>query len=115
MSLPFPDGFFDAAFHFGGINLFGDKRKAVAEMARVVRKGGRVVFGDEGLAPWLRDTEYGRILMSSSPLYAYEIPFEAVPPSARDVSVRWMIGNAYYLVAFTVADGRPFASSDVRA
>jgi ubiquinone/menaquinone biosynthesis C-methylase UbiE len=107
MTLPFADGYFDAAFHFGGINLFGDKRKAVAEMARVVRRGGRVVFGDEGLAPWLRGTEYGKILMSSSPLYAYETPIDAVPPSARDVSLQWVIGNAYYLVAFTVGDGTP--------
>jgi len=107
MSLPFGDGFFDAAFHFGGINLFGDRAKAVAEMARVVRKGGRVVFGDEGIAPWLRGTEYGKILMNSSALYAYETPFDAVPPSARDASVHWMIGNAYYLVAFTVGEGTP--------
>ncbi len=107
MSLPFPDGFFGAAFHFGGINLFGDKAKAVSEMARVVKKGGRVVFGDEGLAPWLRKTEYGKILMNSSALYAYETPFDALPPSARDASVQWVIGNAYYLVAFTVGDGAP--------
>src|SRR5439155_20037347 len=87
MTLPFPDGYFDAAFHFGGINVFSDEAKAVAEMARVVRKGGRVVYGDEGLAPWLRDTDYGRILMNSSPLYAYETPLATVPSSARDVSV----------------------------
>ena len=112
-SLPFPDQFFDSAFHFGGINLFGDKRKAVAEMARVVKRGGRVVFGDEGLAPWLRETEYGRILMSSSALYAYDTPFDAVPVSARDVSVQWVIGNAYYLVAFTVGDGSPPVDLDL--
>lgn len=113
MTLPFPDGSFDAAFHFGGINLFGDKPKAVAEMARVVRKGGRVVFGDEGLAPWLRKTEYGKILMHSSPLYEYETPFDSVPPLARDVSVHWVIGNAYYLVAFTVGEGEPALDLDL--
>lgn len=107
MTLPFPDDYFDAAFHFGGINVFSDETRAVAEMARVVRKGGRVVFGDEGLAPWLRGTEYGKILMNSSPLYAYETPLQTVPSSARDVSVQWVIGNAYYLVAFTVGDDVP--------
>jgi hypothetical protein len=66
-----------------------------------------VVFGDEGLAPWLRTTEYGKILMSSSALYEYETPFDAVPALAPDVSVHWVIGNAYYLVAFTVGDGEP--------
>lgn len=107
MTLPFPDGFFDAAFHFGGINVFSDEAAAVAEMARVVRKGGRVVFGDEGLAPWLRTDEYGKILMHSSPLYEYQAPLEIVPVSARDASVQWIIGNAYYLIAFTVGEGAP--------
>ena len=107
MTLPFPNEFFEAAFHFGGINVFADISQAVAEMARVVKTGGRVVFGDEGLAPWLRKTEYGSILMTSSSMYRHDIPYAAVPPSARDVSVRWMIGNAYYLVAFSVGHGTP--------
>lgn len=107
MRLPFGDGTFDAAFHFGGINLFGDPARAIAEMARVVRPGGRVVFGDEGLAPWLGCTEYGKILLNSHPLYAHEVPLAAVPASAREVSVRWLIGNAFYLVSFTVAAGAP--------
>src|SRR2546423_2213631 len=51
LRLPFADHWFDAAVHLGGINLFGDVRAALAEMARVVRPGGRVVAGDEGLAP----------------------------------------------------------------
>ena len=57
--LPFPSDFFDGAFHFGGINLFDNIKSAISEMERVVKPGGRVVFGDEGIAPWLRDTEYG--------------------------------------------------------
>src|SRR5579863_487756 len=35
-NLPFEDGYFDAAYHFGGINLFPDVRKGIAEMNRVV-------------------------------------------------------------------------------
>src|SRR3546814_10251855 len=46
--LPFEDRFFDDAFHFGGINLFDDVEGAIGEMNRVVKPGGRVVFGDEG-------------------------------------------------------------------
>src|SRR3546814_8144504 len=49
--LPFEDRFFDAAFHFGGINLFDDVEGAIGEMNRVVKPGGRVVFGDEGIGP----------------------------------------------------------------
>ena len=58
--LPWPEGTFDAAFHFGGINLFDDPALGVSEMTRVVKEGGRVVFGDEGVAPWLKDTDYGK-------------------------------------------------------
>jgi ubiquinone/menaquinone biosynthesis C-methylase UbiE len=47
--LPFPDGFFDAVFHFGGFNNFSEPKKTLAEMTRIVKQGGRVVFGDESL------------------------------------------------------------------
>lgn len=102
--LPFPDGYFDAAFHFGGLNVFSDRRAAIAEMARVVRPGGKVVFGDEGLAPWRRETEYGQILMNSSKLYAHESPIQLLPENARNAALRWVIGDAYYLIDFTVGD-----------
>jgi ubiquinone/menaquinone biosynthesis C-methylase UbiE len=69
MELPFADGFFDAVFHFGGINLFGDMPRAIAEMARVARPGGRVAFGDESVAPWLRKTEYARVAIANIPLW----------------------------------------------
>jgi ubiquinone/menaquinone biosynthesis C-methylase UbiE len=113
MRLPFPDGYFDSAFHFGGLNLFSDKRQAILEMARVVRQGGRVVVGDEGLAPWLRDTEYGKILTNSSNLYAYNAPLDCVPPGARNPAVRWFLGNAYYLIDFEVGDGTPAVDLDL--
>ncbi|OUL88685.1 class I SAM-dependent methyltransferase [Paraburkholderia hospita] len=37
--LPFADGYFDGAYHFGGINLFSDMKSAISEMARVVKVG----------------------------------------------------------------------------
>ena len=77
--LPFEDNYFDAAFHFGGLNLFADKAAAIKEMARVVKVGGRVVFGDESLAPWLRSTTYGKILMNSNSIYRSETPIELLP------------------------------------
>ena len=113
MRLPFPDGYFDRAFHFGGLNLFSDKRQAILEMARVVRVGGRVVVGDEGLAPWLRETEYGKILMNSSTLYTYNAPLDCVPPGARNPAVRWFLGNAYYLIDFEVGTGTPRIDLDL--
>lgn len=105
--LPFADGTFDAAFHFGGINLFTDPGRCIAEMTRVVRVGGKVVFGDEGLAPWLRNTLYGEILRNSNKLYRHRPPTDGLPECARDVCLRWLLGNAYYVIDFRVGDGPP--------
>jgi len=111
--LPYADKYFDAAYHFGGINLFSNIRQGIAEMARVVRIGGTVVFGDEGLAPWLRNTEYGRMLITNNPLYACDIPLDALPESARDVHVGWELGNCFYVVDFTLDQGPPPIDIDV--
>jgi ubiquinone/menaquinone biosynthesis C-methylase UbiE len=106
-ALPFPDGYFDAAYHFGGANLFPDKFAAFRELARVVRVGGKVVVGDEGLPPWLLGTEFGNVLTTSNPLYAHQAPLECVPVDAREVCVRWVLGGAFYLIDFRVGDGPP--------
>ena len=111
--LPFPDRFFDAVFHFGGLNLFSDKRQALGEMNRVVRLGGRVVVGDEGLAPWLRETTYGRILINSNPLYEHGVPLDCLPENAGNVRIRWFLGNAFYLIEFTVGEGPPRVNLDL--
>jgi ubiquinone/menaquinone biosynthesis C-methylase UbiE len=105
--LPFPDGFFDAAYHFGGFNYFTDKRKALEQMARVVRVGGKVVVGDEGIAPWHRHTEYGAMLTKSHPPYANVAPLDHMPQRASHVGVRWVVGDALYVIDFRVGDGPP--------
>jgi ubiquinone/menaquinone biosynthesis C-methylase UbiE len=110
--LPFPDAFFDAGFHFGGLNLFSDKGLAMREIARVVKPGGKVVLGDESLAPWLRDTTYGKILLNSNALYRSSPPIEQVPEVARDVCLRWLIGQAFYTIDFRVSDQPPKVDLD---
>lgn len=45
--LPFKDDTFESVFHFGGINFFNDKKKAIAEMIRVAKPGAKIVIGDE--------------------------------------------------------------------
>jgi ubiquinone/menaquinone biosynthesis C-methylase UbiE len=103
--LPFVDRHFDAVFHFGGLNTFGEIKKALTEMTRVVRLGGKVVVGDEGVAPWLRKKEFGRILINANPLYRHRPPLECLPESARDVRLRWILGNAFYLIDYRAGDG----------
>jgi ubiquinone/menaquinone biosynthesis C-methylase UbiE len=110
--LPFADRHFDACYHFGGLNTFGDIRRAFAEMTRVTRPGGKVVVGDESMPPWLRETEFGRILMNSNPHYRYSLPLEHLPVEARNVSLRWIIGGVFYVFEFEVGVGAPTADFD---
>ena len=89
--LPFADGFFDAVFHFGGLNVFPDIKAALSEMARVARPGGRIVAGDEGVAPWLSNTEFAKILENSNPLFQHRAPLDEISVVARDVICRWIL------------------------
>lgn len=102
--LPFRDSYFDAAYHFGGINLFLDIQKGIAEMNRVVRDGGKVVISDEGLAPWLIDTELGRMLIRNNALYACQMPLDKLPQNARNVKLGWELCNCFYVIEFDVSD-----------
>ena len=46
-NLPVRDSKFDAALSIGGFNYFNDPEKALREMARAVKPGGKVVISDE--------------------------------------------------------------------
>ena len=110
--LPYEDNMFDKAFHFGGLNTFGEKRRALEEMARVVKPGGRIVVGDENMPTWLRETEFGKVLMNSNPHYRYDLPLECIPISAREVSIEWIIGGVFYVISFVNGSAEPEADLD---
>lgn len=111
--LPFADKIFDAVFHFGGINNFGEIPRALIEMTRVTRIGGKVVVGDEGVAPWLRQKSFGRILVKANPLYKHKPPLDCLPPNAQNVSLHWILGNAFYLIEYKVGEGSPKLDIDL--
>jgi SAM-dependent methyltransferase len=104
MNLPFADASFDAAYHFGGINQFPDIAMGIAEMNRVVRPGGRVLIGDEGIALWLKGTELGNMLIENNPLYAHAPPLEALPETARDVNLSWELCNCFWVIDYCVSN-----------
>ncbi len=110
--LPFAENSFDACYHFGGINAFGDIKRAFSEMARVTKPGGKVVVGDESMPPWLRETEFGRILMNSNPEFTYPLPLDKLPVEARKPRLEWIIGGVFYVIDFVVGEGEPYADFD---
>lgn len=105
--LPFRDGYFDAVFHFGGFNNFSEQRKSMVEMARVARVGAKVVVGDESVPPWLEGTEFGEIVTTNNPMFKHKVPLDSLPPNARDVVVRWVLGGCFYLIDFKIGNGTP--------
>ena len=112
-SLPFPSGFFDSVFHFGGFNNFSEPKKTLAEMTRIVKQGGRVVFGDEALPPWLEGTEFGELIVTNNPLFKHKAPLDCLPENAREVTLRWILGGCFYLFDFKVGDGPPPVDIDL--
>ena len=105
--LPFPSDFFDAVFHFGGFNEFYDHKRTAQEFARIVKPGGTVLFGDESVGPWLRGTEFGNIVTANNPLFKHKLPLESIPVCAREVNVRWVMANCFYVITFRKGDGPP--------
>ena len=112
-NLPFKDNQFDATYHFGGINLYKDIKKGIDEMDRVTKPGGKVVFGDEGIAYWLKNTELGKSLITNNILYNLDPPMEMLPKSAKNVNLSWVINNCFYVIEYIVGDKNWDANIDI--
>lgn len=113
VSLPFEADQFDALYCFAGVGHFPDQKKALKEMARVVKPGGKVVFCEKHVPLWLRNTEYGKILINNNPMFADEDPLKLIPVEARDLGIRWINGNVHYVVDYTVGEGEPKGNFDL--
>ena len=112
MYLPYPDKYFDGVYSFGALGEFSDQALALREMVRVCKIGGRIVVGDESVPVWLRETEFYKILKETNPMFEAPLPLSAIPVEARDTSIHFVIGQAFYLIDFTVGEGEPTANFD---
>jgi len=110
--LPYPDRYFDAVYSFGGLGEFSDIKRSLAEMVRVSKVGAKIVVGDESMPPWLRETEFARILITTNRQFLARVPLEEIPIEAREVCLRWVIGGVFYLIDFRVGEGEPKGDFD---
>lgn len=105
--LPFADDTFDAVFHFGGLNMFGDVEAALREMVRVAKPGASIVTGDEGMSEARRRTWLGRYLGRMNNLNLCRPPFADIPwNSVEEFELHWAWRELFYVLRFrkTAAD-----------
>lgn len=110
--LPYADKTFDAVYSFGGVgmNTYSNNKEAIAELVRVTKINGRIVFGGLSLAPWLRNTFFGKVLINHNPHYSNEILFNDFPVQARNVNLSWILAGAGFVIDFSVGEGEPKAN-----
>lgn len=102
--LPFADDTFDAVFHFGGLNMFGDVGAALREMVRVAKPGAAIVVGDEGMSEARRRTRLGRFLGRMNNLNLCRPPFSEVPwDSIEEFELHWAWREIFYVMRFRKA------------
>jgi len=112
--LPYAAQTFDAVYSFGGVgmNTYSNNKEAIAEMVRVTKIGGRIVFGGLSLAPWLRSTHFAKVLINHNSHYANDILLNDLPIQARNLNLNWILEGAGFVVDFTVGSGEPKANFD---
>lgn len=105
--LPFKKNQFDVVLHVGGINSFAEKEKALAEMFRVLKPGGKVVINDEGLSPkkkqsWLSRSYFHLIfgIFASLERGETEPPMDILPREATDVKLNYVGRDYFWLLEF---------------
>jgi ubiquinone/menaquinone biosynthesis C-methylase UbiE/uncharacterized protein YbaR (Trm112 family) len=111
--LPYHDRYFDAVYSFGALGEFSDIKKSIAEMVRVSKIGAKIVIGDESIPPWLRETEFAKILITTNRQFLVNVPLDAIPVEAREFCLRWVIGGVFYLLDFRVGEGEPKGNFDI--
>lgn len=97
MALPFQDGQFDVVTSYGAVNGLTDPVKAIAEMARVAKPGGVLLFLDEQMYPEANGIErayFHRVLSAHNVIH--HCPVESFPAELTDVRVE-QVYQFYYI------------------
>jgi ubiquinone/menaquinone biosynthesis C-methylase UbiE len=115
-SLPFKSESFDVVFHFGGINFFNDKARAIQEMIRVAKPGTKIVISDETEKHVKRAYEKAPLLGRYFQGREEEVspPNELVPPEMLEVRLKEFRDGRLYCLSFR-KPGQPLAPQVQRA
>ncbi len=111
--LPYRDNFFDSVFHFGGINYFSEKKSAISEMTRVAKAGATIGIIDESIAPWLRESEFGKMMMNNNSLWEATPPIDLLPFESTEVVLTYELENCFYYLTFKKSYNFPNVNLDV--
>jgi ubiquinone/menaquinone biosynthesis C-methylase UbiE len=87
--LPYRENSFDAVMHVGGVNTFGDKRRALSEMVRVAKHNSRILVVDEGLSTRGQQTFLGKFLIKTNALNRSKPPTALLPKNVKNIRVSW--------------------------
>jgi len=97
LSLPFQDNQFDVVTSYGALNGLSEPAKAVAEMSRVAKPGGVILFLDEQMYPQataIQRAYFMRVLSAHNVIH--HCPVESFPPELTDVRVA-QVYQFYYI------------------
>ena len=95
--LPFQTGMFDVVLNYGALNSLTDPARALAEMSRVTKPGGLVLFLDEQIYTGASQLEqwYFRKVLSAHNVIDH-CPVELLPPDLIDIEVI-QVYHFYYI------------------
>lgn len=101
MALPFQSDHFDVVLSYGAVNGLTDPAAAIAEMARVARPGGVLLFLDEQMYDAATPVErayFAKVLSSHNVIH--HCPVERFPATLTDVRVS-QVYQFYYICTAT--------------
>ncbi len=98
--LPFRDSAFDAVLDGFGMKYYSDKPRAVREMLRVVKPGGKVVITELGVPQKESLTVRQRLLRAWIPHFDEPPPMDAIPEGVGELSLSWDAHDTAYVIEF---------------
>ena len=105
--LPFKDNSFDVVFHFGGINFFNDKARAIKEMIRVAKPGAKIFIGDETqqhVDSWYKKIPFvKRYYQDAIPVV---IPTDLIPSHMINLKMSYKWDDSMYVITCIFFNGR---------